>query len=242
MNNKHEKKQGDVTNQASSALLTVDSVVFTIEQDQLKILLVQRAIDPYKQQWSLPGGFVDIAKDRSTRDTAIRKIIEKTSVIPPYLEQLQTFSAPDRDPRGWSATITYFSLIAHQATKAHLERVDNTRWASFTALQQARSPYQTLAFDHQQIIELAIERLRQKALYSMLPVFCLEKEFTLSEYHKIIELILGRTIQKKSLYRRFESSEMFEQTGETVATGARAATLYRVKEDAKLVNFERNLG
>lgn len=70
----------------------------------------------------------------------------------------------------------------------------------------------------------------------MLPVFCLAKEFTLTEY------ILGKPIQNKSLYRRFEASNMFEETGETVATGARAAALYRLKEGAELVNFERNLG
>ena len=104
------------------------------------------------------------------------------------------------------------------------------------------SKVQPLAFDHQKIIESALERLQNNTLYSMLPVFCLSKEFTLAEYHQLTEVILNKTIQKKSLYRRFKASGMFEETGNTLATGARAATLYRLKENVKLVNFERNLG
>ena len=76
----------------------------------------------------------------------------------------------------------------------------------------------------------------------MLPVFCLPKKFTLAQYHKLIEIILEKPIQKKTLYRRFEASNMFEETCETITTGARAAMLYRLKEGFELVNFERNLG
>ena len=226
------------SNRYPAPLLTVDSVLFTVEDESLKILLLKRANHPHKGQWSLPGGFIDIENDQSTRDTAIRKITEKTRVIPPYLEQLQTFSGKNRDPRGWSATVSYFALIAHQETEAHLEQAEDTSWVALDKL----AKHQPFAFDHQQIIEMAIERLRQKALYSMLPVFCLPKEFTLGQYHQLMEIILDKTIQKKSLYRRFESSGMFEETGKTVATGARAAILYRLKKDVKLVNFERNLG
>ncbi len=217
-------------------LLMVDSVLFTVNNQSLKILLLKRANHPHKGLWSLPGGFIDIENDATTEDTALRKITEKTKVTPPYLEQLQTFSSKDRDPRGWSATITYFALIAHQDTERQLN--NDTQWVSLAEL----SKFQPLAFDHQQIIDVALERLRQKSLYSMLPVFCLAKEFSLSEYHQLMEIILDKTIQKKSLYRRFEASGMFEETGKTVATGARSAMLYRLKKDVELVNFERNLG
>ena len=219
-------------------LLTVDSVLFTVKDDALKILLLKRANHPHKSLWSLPGGFIDIENDETTRDTAIRKLTEKTQVTPPYLEQLQTFSGKKRDPRGWSATVAYFALIAHQEADPFLEHAEDVQWVSLNKLEQ----HQPLAFDHQAIIQIAIERLRQKALYSMLPVFCLPKAFTLGQYHKLMQIILDKPIQKKSLYRRFESSGMFEETGETVATGARAAMLYRLKENVELVNFERNLG
>ena len=225
-----------------SALLSVDSVLFTIADKALKILLLKRSSHPFIGHWSLPGGFIDLQKDASTRDTAIRKITEKTTVIPPYLEQLQTFSAKDRDPRGWSVSVAYFALIAYQDTESHLETTENVRWVSYQDIIAVPSKYQPLAFDHGLIIETAVERLRQKALYSMLPVFCLATEFTLAEYHQTIEIILGKPIQKKSLYRRFEASGMFEETGKTIATGARTARLYRLKDDVELVNFERNLG
>ena len=219
-----------------SPLLTVDSVLITVKNQSLKILLIKRYSHPSKGLWSLPGGFIDTENDTTTEKTALRKIKEKTQVTPPYLEQLQTFSSKDRDPRGWSATVSYFALIAYQYTKTQL--ADDTKWVALDDLPK----FQPLAFDHQKIIEVALERLRQKSLYSMLPVYCLPKEFTLSEYHQLVEVNLNKTNQKKSLYRRFEASEMFEETGKSVATGARTAMLYRLKKDAILVNFERNLG
>ena len=217
-------------------LLMVDSILFTVEKQSLKILLLKRINHPHKDRWALPGGFIKIEEDKSTSETALRTLTEKTKVTPPYLEQLQTFSSINRDPRGWSATVTYFALIAHKDTVMTLPK--DAQWVALDDL----SVLHPLAFDHQQIINVALERLRQKALYSMLPVFCLPKEFTLGDYHQLMEIILDKTIQKKSLYRRFEASNMFEETGNTVATGARAAMLYRIKDDVELVNFERNLG
>ena len=219
-----------------SPLLTVDSVLFTIKDNSLKILLLKRENTPFQNNWALPGGFIDVNKDDSAEDTASRKLTDKTGVSPPYLEQLNTFSSKQRDPRGWSASIAYFALIAHDS--AQLINDDSVEWVNVENI----TNYHPLAFDHQDIFQFALERLKQKALYSMVPVFCLPKAFTLGEYHNLIETILGKKVQKKTLYRRFEASNMFEETGETVATGARAAMLYRIKEDAELINFERNLG
>ena len=146
-------------------LLTVDSVLFSVKDASLKILLLKRANHPHKSQWSLPGGFIDIDNDNTTRDTAIRKLTEKTQVTPPYLEQLRSFSGKTRDPRGWSTTIAYFALIAYKEANIILQHADDAQWISLDKL----SDYQPLAFDHQEIIQVATERLRQKALYSMLP-------------------------------------------------------------------------
>ncbi len=229
-------------NKYPTPLLSVDSVLFTIADEQLKILLVKRAEHPFKNDWALPGGFVDIETDDTTNTTANRKIIEKTQVFPPYLEQLQTFSSKHRDPRGWSASVAYFALISHEETRPHIEHDDTVQWVGLEDLSTTESSYTPIAFDHAEIIGIALHRLRQKALYSMIPIFCLPEEFTLGEYHKVMEIILNKSIQKKTLYRRFEASEMFEETGKTVATGARAAMLYRLKDTVQLINFERNLG
>jgi hypothetical protein len=98
-----------------------------------------------------------------------------------------------------------------------------------------------LAFDHREIIQTALQRLRQKTMYSLLPVYCLPDTFTQTQLQEATEIILGQPIQRKSLIRRFEASGMFEETGESVATGARKARLWRRKPGVDIHLFSRNL-
>jgi len=220
-----------------SPIVTVDSVLFTLHEQQLCVLLVQRANHPQKGWWGLPGGFVDMQFDTSTRATALRKLQEKTGVVPPWLEQLETFSGPDRDPRGWSLTTAWYALIAQESCQPRSGDVSDALWLPVAAAMQRND----IAFDHQAIISSALKRLRQKTLYTLLPVFCLPEHFTLTQLQEATEAILDRPVQRKSLIRRFDSSEMFEETGESVATGARKAKLYRRKKEADVHNFTRNL-
>lgn len=219
-----------------SPLVTVDSVLFTVHQQALCVLLVERANQPQKGRWGLPGGFIDMAHDDSTRATALRKLTEKTGVSPSWLEQLDTFSGPDRDPRGWSLTITWFALIAWVDCEPHIASVSDARWVPVDKL--ADYP---LAFDHQAIIDAALNRLRQKTKYSLLPVYCLPDTFTHGQLQEATEIILGQPIQRKSLIRRFEASDMFEDTGESMATGTRKARLWRRKPGVDFHLFSRNL-
>lgn len=219
-----------------SPLVTVDSVLFTVHQQALCVLLVERANQPQKGRWGLPGGFIDMAHDDSTRATALRKLTEKTGVSPSWLEQLDTFSGPDRDPRGWSLTITWFALIAWVDCEPHIASVSDARWVPVDKL--ADYP---LAFDHQAIIDAALNRLRQKTKYSLLPVYCLPDTFTHGQLQEATEVILGQPIQRKSLIRRFEASDMFEDTGESMATGTRKARLWRRKPGVDFHLFSRNL-
>ncbi|TKU12728.1 NUDIX domain-containing protein [Citrobacter sp. wls829] len=219
-----------------SPLVTVDSVLFTVHQQALCVLLVERANQPQKGRWGLPGGFIDMAHDDSTRATALRKLTEKTGVSPSWLEQLDTFSGPDRDPRGWSLTVTWFALIAWVDCEPHIASVSDARWVPVDKL--ADYP---LAFDHQAIIDAALNRLRQKTKYSLLPVYCLPDTFTHGQLQEATEVILGQPIQRKSLIRRFEASDMFEDTGESMATGTRKARLWRRKPGVDFHLFSRNL-
>jgi len=219
-----------------SPLVTVDSVLFTLHQQALCVLLVERANHPQKGYWGLPGGFIDMARDDSTRATAMRKLTEKTGVSPSWLEQLDTFSGPDRDPRGWSLTVTWFALIAWADCEPHIASVSDARWVPITRL----ADY-SLAFDHQKIITAALHRLRQKTMYSLLPVYCLPETFTHGQLQEATEVILGQSIQRKSLIRRFEASGMFEETGESMATGTRKARLWRRKPGVDIHLFSRNL-
>ncbi|WP_058910350.1 NUDIX hydrolase [Entomohabitans teleogrylli] len=217
-------------------LVTVDSVLFTLHQGALCVLMVKRASQPQQGRWGLPGGFIDIARDTSTRATALRKLTEKTGVSPSWLEQLDTFSGPQRDPRGWSLTVAWYALIAWADCAPHIASVSDARWIAVSELEKIE-----LAFDHGAIIQAALHRLRQKTMYSLLPAYCLPETFTQSQLQEATEIILGQSIQRKSLIRRFEASGMFEETGESVATGARKARLWRRKPNVDIHLFSRNL-
>lgn len=223
-------------NQFKNPLFTVDSVLFTVRNDSLKVLLVKRANEPFNGRWGLPGGFVDIDIDDSTDMTALRKLKEKTNVAPQYLEQLRTFSGVNRDPRGFSVTLVYFALIAEQNVSTHIETVNDAQWIDINTISEL-----PVAFDHKFIIEQAKARLQQKALYSMIPVYCLPEYFTVSQFKSVIETIIGKTIQRKSLIRRIEAAAMFEAVDEKVQSGGRRAQLYKIKPGVDIVNFERNL-
>jgi len=228
--------QNNEIGEFKAPLFTVDNVLFTVIDKSLKVLMVKRANNPYLGRWGLPGGFVDIDLDDNTDMTALRKLKEKTGVSPGYLEQLQTFSGLNRDPRGFSVTLAYYALIAHQQAKSHIETVEDAQWIDLTLL-----PSMPVAFDHKQIIELAKLRLQQKTLYSMLPVYCLPDEFTIGQLKGVIEIIIGKPIQRKSLMRRIEACGMFVSIDRKVQSGGRKAQLFKLKTGVEVVNFERNL-
>lgn len=223
-------------NDFKNPLFTVDSVLFTVKEGRLQVLMVRRANEPFIHQWGLPGGFVDVDIDQSTDETALRKLKEKTSVAPQYLEQLQAFSSACRDPRGFSVTLVYYALVAEQEVSCHIDTVDDAKWVDLEELDDL-----AVAFDHRFIIEQAQHRLQQKALYSMVPVYCLPELFTIAQLKSVIEVIIGKEIQRKSLIRRIDASEMFEALDEKVKSGGRLAQVYKVKPDVDIAHFERNL-
>ncbi|MCX7205962.1 MAG: NUDIX hydrolase [Proteobacteria bacterium] len=220
----------------TNPLFTVDSVLFTVKNEQLLVLLVKRAQAPFIGDWGLPGGFIDEKIDNNTDATARRKLQAKTGLSPAYLEQLQAISGPDRDPRGFSVTLAYFALVAYQDVSPQIASVESASWIALKDLAKLN-----LAFDHLHIIEAARQRLQQKTLYSMTPVFCLPTQFTIAQLKSVIETIIEKPIQRKSLMRRIEASDIFEISEEKIPSGGRMAQLYTLKPGADLVNFERNL-
>lgn len=225
------------TLQFEKPFFTVDSVLFTVEESELKVLMVKRAEAPFKGKWGLPGGFIDISIDQDTDMTARRKLMNKTGLNPNYLEQLQVVSGAHRDPRGFSVTLAYYALVAHQMVESKIASVEEAHWTNMSELSNL-----AIAFDHRHIIELALQRLQQKTLYSMIPVFCLPQKFSITQLMTVIEAIIGKPIQRKSLMRRIEASEMFDISDEKISSGGRSAHLYTLKPDADIFNFERNLG
>lgn len=218
-------------------LVSVDSVLYTYHEQTLKVLLVQRSNHPDKGKWGLPGGFIDLEKDQSLEDTVIRKLKEKTGVIPPYVEQLATIGNSRRDKRGWSVTVCYTALLAHQDCRTSISSVSDAEWVKLDALESM-----DLAFDHGELIRLGKERLKQKALYSIVPAYALPEKFTLPQLQHLHELLIGKKIQKKSFRRRIEQADLLIETDEKYSEGGRPATLYKMKDSSGNYTFIRNLG
>lgn len=219
-----------------SPLLSVDAALFTYHAGELLVLLVERAMHPAKGRWGLPGGFVDLAHDANLNATVRRTLMAKTGVEPPHIEQLGSFGGADRDPRGWSVTVCYTALIAYQDCARQIDTVSDVRWVPY---QEATNS--ALAFDHQQILVAARERLRQKALYSIVPGYALPEQFTLPELQRLHEVLIGKPLQKKSFRRRIEQAQLLIDTGEKYGEGGRPAVLYRMRPDTADYNFVRNL-
>lgn len=217
-------------------LISVDPVLFTYHEQCLKVLLARRSNHPDQGKWGLPGGFIDPLADKTLEHTVARKLKEKTGVVPPYIEQLCSIGDDARDKRGWSVTICYTALIAHQDCIISVDTVSDAGWINIETLKVLH-----LAFDHERIIKTARERLRQKALYSIVPAYGLPEKFTLPQLQHLHELLIGRPIQKKSFRRRIENANLLVNTGEKQVQSGRPAVLYRLKKDAGEFTFLRNL-
>jgi len=217
-------------------LVMVDSALFTFHDGQLLVLLVKRSNHPDMGKWSLPGGFVNPALDKTLEDAANRKLLEKTGVTPPYSEQLLTIGSDSRDKRGWSVTVCYTALIAHQKCAPGIDSVSDARWVGVDALEDI-----DLAFDHRFVITQARERLKQKALYSIVPAYALPEKFTLPELQRIHEILIGKPLQKKSFRRRIEQAELLIDTGQKRQEGGRPAVLYKMRARSGRFTFVRNL-
>lgn len=219
-------------------LVTVDVVIFTVANERLQVLLLQRPDtpqEPFAGRWALPGGFVDVHQDRTLLHAARRKLKEKTGVSTPYLEQLGSWGGADRDPRGWSATHAYFALVPFDALReAQADDVPaGGRWAAVEEAQKLR-----LAFDHREILQAAVERLRGKVEYTSLPAFLLPEPLTLPQLQHVYEVVLGRPLDKSAFRRRMLDAGFLQEAG-TVASGARSAQGYRLADRSAPAIFPR---
>ncbi|MBL1209021.1 NrtR DNA-binding winged helix domain-containing protein [Geminocystis sp. GBBB08] len=217
---------------------SVDIVIFTVFHETLQVLLVQRANYPFKNQWALVGGFIDLDNDETLEDTAKRKLEEKTGVKTSYLEQCFTIGNKNRDPRGWSVTTVYFALLPHHNIKLTPGKgAINIKWSSI----MKNKVIESLAFDHSEILRQAIERLRNKVLYTSLPAYLMPEKFTLGDLQKVYEIILDHTLETKSFRRRIAKADILEETTEMRQDSKRPAKLYRLKNDIDTYFFLRTI-
>jgi 8-oxo-dGTP diphosphatase len=198
--------------------VTVDIVVFTVNEQKLKVLLIQRGIPPFKGQYALPGGFV--LANETLDAAAFRELGEETGTKNVYLEQLYTFGDPKRDPRGRVVTVAYYALVP--TGKSPL--LAGTDAASAGWFPVAALP--ALAFDHGGIIEYAVSRLRNKLEYTSVGFELLPKKFTLTTLQMLHEAILGRMLDKRNFRRKILSTGLLAASKEMEITGRKPARLY----------------
>ncbi len=203
-------------------ICTVDIVLLTLQDDGLKVALLKRDADPFKNALALPGGYIHQQTDSDARDAALRVLKTKTGIEAPYLEQLATFSGNARDPRGWSVSVSYYALVSSDIIQS----------AGHPNVQLVSVDRQTtLPFDHKAIVDTAVARVRSKSQYSSLPCYLAGDLFTLPQLQRVYEALMGEAMNKVSFRRKITEMDMLEEVaGKFEAAGAhRPAQVYRLK-------------
>lgn len=214
--------------------LAVDIAVFGYHQKQLSVLLLNRKEEPFKDSWTLPGGFVQMEETL----TAVCNRILKTKIGLEnlFLEQLYSFDAIDRDPRGRVVSITYYALI--NPTKFEIvvgNMANDVKWFPVNKIPK-------LGFDHKAIFKLAMQRLKAKILYNPIGFELLDETFTMPELHELYECILGIEIDRRNFRRKIIDSEYIVATGlKREGLKNRHPDLYKFNKQLKQNNFQLNI-
>jgi len=205
--------------------LTVDCVIFglDLEEETLKVMLIERDFEPFEGEWAIPGGFV--RSDETLMQAANRELEEETGIAGVFLEQLYTFGNPGRDPRGWVVSVAYYALVSPE--KHHIHATTDARqaqWFPITSLPR-------LAFDHEEILATALARIRGKLTYAPIGFELLPQKFTIKQLQKLYEIVLGRQLDNRNFRKKIFAMDVLRELGE-MQTGVphRAARLYRFDE------------
>lgn len=212
-------------------VIATDVVIFTVKDNKLQILLIKMKKKPYTGLWAAPGGLV---KPSESVDSAAKKqLYIKTGLKDVYLEQLYTFGKINRDPFGRVVSVAYFALIPNANIKLKTtQEYADVQWFTIDKLPK-------LAYDHDEIIRIAVERLKAKLTYTNIIYSLLPRKFSLSELQKVYEIILDKKLDKRNFRRKFLSLKLIRKTGEERRVGAnRPAELYEfTKRKAQIIEI-----
>lgn len=202
--------------------VTTDCIVFGFDGTKLNLLLINRGIEPYKGSWALPGGFMKI--DETAEQGALRELQEETGVKDIYIEQMQTFTAVDRDPRERVMTIAFMAFVRQEKYEVIAgDDAAKAQWFPVNSLPQ-------LAFDHNEIITLALDKLRWKITYEPLAFRLLNKTFTISQLQTIYEVVFDKRFDRRNFHKKLTSLGYIIPTEEQQKTIGRPSTLYTFDE------------
>jgi 8-oxo-dGTP diphosphatase len=216
--------------------LTVDCVIFglDLEEKSLKVMLIERDLEPFAGMWAIPGGFVRNGETPS--EAALRELHEETGITDVFLEQLYTFGDPSRDPRGWVVSVAYYALVSpekhaiHAATDAR-----QARWFSVTSLPP-------LAFDHAEILGTALQRLRGKLTYAPIGFELLPQKFTIKQLQKLYEIVLGTKLDNRNFRKKIFGMDVLRKLDEMQrGVPHRSASLYKFDERKYKQQIKRGL-
>ena len=200
--------------------VTVDLVIFTLLEDVLHVLLIERGLQPFQGALALPGGFVRIKEPLEA--AAKRELTEETGLSQAYLEQVGAYGKPDRDPRERVISIAYFAIIS--ANGLALQAGSDARRVTWCAARNL--PH--LAFDHREIIEAARVKLSDKMNRSTIALEFLPQEFTLTELQRVFEAVRGEPSDKRNFRKWAETLAFIKPTGRMRRGGQhRPAALYK---------------
>ncbi|HWY78149.1 MAG TPA: NUDIX domain-containing protein [Verrucomicrobiae bacterium] len=203
--------------------LTVDCVVFGFDEGELKVMLIQRDLPPFEGKWALPGGFVRV--DETLDDAARRELEEETGINKVFLEQLYTVGDLDRDPRERVVSVAYYALV--KLSDYRIQPTTDARNAAWFGV----SDVPRLAFDHDKILALALQRLQGKVRYQPIGFELLPPKFTLSQLQHLYETVLEQKFDKRNFRKKILSMGLLIELDEIEQDVAhRAARLYQFDE------------
>ncbi len=211
----------DASEELSTYVVSVDCVIFGYMHNAIMVALLMRAEEPFADCWALPGG--PILAGESPEQACLRKLEEDIGLKVEYLEQLYTFGAPGRDPRKRAFSISHFALI--EDTERPLIWGQDSRTAQWFHIDKL--PSSDWAFDHENIVQKALQRLRGKLSYEPIGLSLLPEEFSLPELKNIYDVILGKELDRRNFYKKIKATGLLLPTQTIPSTRGKPTQLYR---------------
>ena len=206
--------------QQTKCLVALDSIIFGFDGEELKLLLVKRGVESYKETWSLMGGW--LRPNETLQQSADRILFELTGLTEVYLEQVCAFGEPTRDPIERTVSIAYFALINVPDYETRISHMYDAQWFSMKDLPE-------LLFDHSEMVNMAVERLRYKAAFHPIGFELLPEKFTIPQLQKLYEAIYGTDMDKRNFSRKIMSTNLLVKLKEKQkGNSKKGAFLYQI--------------
>jgi len=208
--------------------IAVDCVIFGYEQEQLKLLVFKRAIEPAKGKWSLIGGWVK--EEESVEDAARRVLVNLTGLQDVFMEQVQTFSKPNRDPGGNVVTVSFYALVKVEKYSNQLIHEFGAEWINMSELP-------SLIFDHDEMVARALEKLRLKSRYDLIGRQLLPEKFTITSLRKLYNEIFQKQFDPGNFRKKVLSLKVLERLEEKDMSESRKGAFYYKFNDIEEEGF-----